>query len=78
MHSFVGASGLSVIFLDGVGQFGALLHVLVLHEIENDIAFGRVGVEARIAFLVVFFVKDYGVFALGHIEIFAGASHSER
>ena len=46
-----------------------LRHVFVLHEFEDDVGLCRVGIEAGIPRLVVAFVEDNGIFALGYFQI---------
>ena len=57
------------IALHVLGQRDAVLHVLILDELEEDTALGRVGVETSIVLLVVFLVEDDGVLALGDLEV---------
>ena len=55
------------------GQLHTTLHVGVLDELEHDVAFGRVGVEALIVLLIVFLHDDDGVLALCHIKVLRDA-----
>ena len=57
------------IALHVLGQGDAALHVLVLYQLEEDAALGRVGVETGIVLLVVLLVEDDGVLALGNLEV---------
>ena len=59
------------------GQIHAIGHVLVLHEFEHDVAFGRIRVESGIPLLVVFLDKDHRVLAFGHIEVVVGPVHTQ-
>ena len=78
MYAFVLASGVAdVLLLDGPRQLDALLHVLVLQEFENDVALRLVGVETGVCLLVILFVDDDRVLALGHFKVGFGARHTE-
>ena len=66
--------GLTNVLLHHLGQLDAALHVLVLHQLEEDVTLGRVGVEALVVLLVVFLVEDDGVLALGHLQVLDVAS----
>ena len=58
------------------GQFHALRHVPVVQKFKHDGAFGRVGVIALIAFLVVFLYHDDRVLAHGGTQFFVRAPHT--
>ena len=58
------ASGCAELLLDESGKLHAALHILVLHELEDDIAFAGIGVEAFVLLLVVVLEGDDGVLAL--------------
>ena len=66
--------GLTNILLHLLGQFDAVLHVFVLHQLEDDVTLRRVGVKALVVLLVVLLVKDNGILALGHLQILDVAS----
>ena len=60
---------LTDVFLHVLGQFDAVLHVLVLYELKQDIALRRVRIIAVIGLLVVFLQEDDLVLALCHFQI---------
>src|SRR5574344_2087692 len=78
MNAFIWPTGVLILILYGLCQFSTLLHVLVLHVIKNDVALRRIGVEAGIAFLIVVFIKNNGIFAFGNIKIFFCSRHTQR
>ena len=61
--------GLTDIALHIFRQFHTVLHVLVLNELEHDIALRRIGVVALISLFVVLLKQDDGVLTLGHFQI---------
>ena len=61
--------GLTDILLHILGQFDAVLHILVLYELKQDITLRRVRVIAMIGLLVVLLQKDHLVLTLGHLQI---------
>ena len=63
--------------LDGPRETDALPHILVLDKFKDDVAFGRIGVEAGVTGLVVLLIEDDRVLALGHFEVSGGARHTE-
>ena len=63
--------------LYGLGEFDAFRQIPVLHQFEDDVAFGSVRVEALIFGLVVALVRDNAVFAFGHFKVFCGTVHTE-
>ena len=63
------ARGTAYAALHELGQLYAHLHVLVLNELEHDVALCRIGVVALIGLLVVFLQEDDGVLALGHLQV---------
>ncbi len=78
MHSLVHTSrGGADIVLYELGQLHRVLHILVLHVLEHDVRLGGVGVESLIARLIVRLERDYGVLALGHVEVVSGAVHTQ-
>lgn len=58
--------------LEEACQLDTALHVLILDELEHDVALGRV-VEPLIALLIVFLHVDDRVLALGHLKVFLDA-----
>ena len=73
-------SGGTYMLLHEFSQLHTTLHVGILDELEHNVAFGRVGVEALIVLLIVFLHDDDGVLALSHIEVlrdaFLAATHA--
>ena len=61
--------GLTDVALEVSGQLRTQLHVLVLDELEHDIAFGGVGIVALIDGLIVLLHEDHGVLALRHLQV---------
>ena len=73
MHAFVDTfSGCLELPLDEGGKIDALLHILVLQELEYDVAFRRVRVEPGISLFVIALNEDDGVFFFGHFQIVVG------
>ena len=63
--------------LDEIGELQALQLVGVLVHLQQDVAFGAIGIEA-VARVVIVFELDHGVLALGYVErrfVFADAEH---
>ena len=74
MYSFVDAlGGIFELPLDEASQLYALLHVFVLQELKNDVAFWRVRVEPGISLFVITFNKDYCIFFFGYFQIVVGS-----
>ena len=70
VYPFVNALGrILELALDEGGEVHALFHVLVLQELEDDVAFRRVRVETCISLLVVTLDEDNGVFLLRHFQV---------
>ena len=65
---------LTDVLLHVLGQFHAVLHVLVLNELKHDIALWRVRVEALVLLLIVCLLQDDGVLTLSHLQILDDAS----
>ena len=63
------ARGLADVLLHQFGQLDALLHILVLHQLKEDVALRRVGVEALVVLLIVVLIEYDGVLALGHLQV---------
>ena len=63
--------------LHHLGQFDTLCHVLVLKELEHDIALRRTRVESLVVLLVVFLNQNNRVFSLCHIKIVGSPVHTE-
>ena len=61
-----------------LGEFHALRHVVVLHELKHDIALRRVGVEALIALLIVLLIEDDLVLSLSDGEVVGSTVHTQR
>ena len=79
LDTFVDASSLSTgTTLDEFGQFDALCHILVLDELEHDIALGGVGVETLIALLIVLLIEDNLVLSLSDGEVVGCTVHTQR
>ena len=58
-------------------QADTLLHILVLHEFENNVGFRRIGIKPGIARLVVVLIQDDGVLALGHLQVGIGLGQTQ-
>ena len=69
---------LTHITLHILGQFGAILHILVLHELKHDVALGRIEIQAAIELLVISLLEDHGVLTLSHLEVLHHARHLTR
>ena len=78
VYAFVLSAGTGILQLYASCQLHTLLHEAVLHQFEDYIAFGFVGIEAFVSTLVIVLEHDDGVFAFGHFKIGAGAGHTER
>ena len=50
---------------------------MILEELEDDIALGRVWVKALIVLLVVLLHKDNGVLSLSHVKVICSSVHTE-
>lgn len=69
-HALVGATGgADEAFLYGRRQLNAVLHVFVLAELEDDIRFRRLRVEAVVGLREVGFELYHAVLAHGHREV---------
>ena len=51
---------------------------MILYELKHDIALRGVGVEALIALLIVLFIQDDLILALGHSQIVGSTVHTQR
>ena len=51
---------------------------MILHELEHDIALGRVRVKALIALLIVFLIEDDLVLTLSHRQVVCSTVHTQR
>ena len=60
---------LADILLHILGQFDAVLHVLVLDKLKHDIALGRVRVVAMIGLLIVLLEVDHSVLTFSHLQV---------
>ena len=70
MHTFIHATGQRAhVLLKQFGESHTLLHVMILHKLEHDVALRRVGVIAHIMLLIVFLHEDDRVLTLCHIEV---------
>ena len=78
MHALILSACCSVVLLDLPRQFYALLHVAVLHELENHVTLGLARVEALVSGLIVAFVGDDRVFSLRYFEVGGRAGDTER
>ena len=64
-------------FLNELGQFNTLGHIMILHELEHNITLGRIGIETLIALLIVFFKKDNLILTLSHSQIVSSTVHTQ-
>ena len=79
MYAFVDALGsIAELLLYEACQLDAALHVLVLHQLEDDVAFAGVRVEAFVLLLVALLERDDGVLALGDGKVVGGSVHTKR
>ena len=79
VHTFVLPSGeRTSLMLNHFSQFHTVRHIVVLHQFEHDIAFGRFRVKSGIALFVVVLHQDDRVFPFCHIQIIACPMHTQR
>ena len=60
---------LTNVFLHIFRQLDAIVDILILYDIENDITFRRIRIIALIGLFVIFLQEDNSIFALGHLQI---------
>ena len=78
LHPLVGSCRRSACaLLHHLGQFDTLCHILVLKELEHDIALRRTRVESLVVLLVVFFYQNHRVFSLCHIKVVGRPVHTK-
>ena len=65
---------LTHIALHVFGQFGTVLHILVLYELKHNVALGRIEIKSTIHLLVISLLKDDCILTLGHLEVLHNTS----
>ena len=57
------------ILLHVLGQFDAILHVVILNKLEHDVTLWHAGIVAMIGLLVVGLHQNHGVLTLCHLQV---------